>query len=217
MCLEEVIEKETCRFGTLSKRIGLKLLAYLILPLYTLWFTAGYDWFQLNFSVIGYELGHRDAFLLWGILVGTYYWMSLRAVLRASKVLSGTIKKYRGTFSLALCCDLFLLFCAVTTPYLPNEFPFKAFLHIVFSALSAVLLLTIMLSLTAVLAFGKENQPKFCAFFVICLFIAFISGILLIAAGIVSSALEIFFTLSTIWLSDQMLRALEKKPKKFSS
>ena len=40
---------------------------------------------------------------------------------------------------------LVLLFCAITTPYLPEELPLKSVLHIVFAFLSAVLVLLYLL------------------------------------------------------------------------
>ena len=48
----------------------LNLIAYIIIPAYTILFVKGYGWFTTNFSVIGNYLHRKDAFVLWGPLSG---------------------------------------------------------------------------------------------------------------------------------------------------
>lgn len=58
----------------------MNLLTYVVLPIYTVLLAAGYNWFTFNFSVIGYSLGRRDAFLFWGLLVGICYGRTLSSI-----------------------------------------------------------------------------------------------------------------------------------------
>ena len=171
----------------------MNLLTYVVLPIYTVLLAAGYNWFTFNFSVIGYSLGRRDAFLFWGLLVGICY--------------GRTLSSARGQtlFKVFIPLDLFILFCAVTTPYLPQVFPLKAILHILFAAAAAILLLLFLTGLTWRLS---RKDPKCSPSFYCCLAIAAVSVLLFLLAGIVSSSLEIFFTLSTIWLTDYLKKQL---------
>ena len=43
--------------------------AYILIPVYTLLFVAGSDWFTTNFSVLGDIAGRNEAFVLWGLMV----------------------------------------------------------------------------------------------------------------------------------------------------
>lgn len=103
----------------------LNLAAFFIIPGYTLLFIRNFNLFSLNFSVIGNMLGRKRGFCLWGMMTGWYFFWVLSRV-------SAHLKLSRGVRYLVHTA-LFLLFCAVTTPYLPEELPFKAFLHIVFA------------------------------------------------------------------------------------
>ena len=87
----------------------------------------------------------------------------------------------------------------VTTPYLPEELPFKAFLHIVF-AMAAALCLCLYLFLAA-WRLRKEDRTAGLVTLWCLAGILLVSAVLLILVGIVSSALEIFFTFSTVFLS----------------
>ena len=166
----------------------LNLIAYIIIPAYTILFVKGYGWFTTNFSVIGNYLHRKDAF---------YY--SLRTAIRLMK------QKPKGTFLVP--SSLVLLFCAITTPYLPEEMPFKSFLHIIFAFMAAVLLLA---SLFLIILKEYRTDPSR---YGSCLFawagIVAGSAFLLILVGIVSSALEIYFTITSVILTRRLLVKLK--------
>lgn len=107
--------------------------AYILIPVYTLLFVAGSDWFTTNFSVLGNIAGRNEAFVLWGLMVGIYFFVCLRKIFRRMP------EKPAGTWLVPLA--LVLLDFAVTTPYLPEMFPLKAYLHIVFAFLAAACLI----------------------------------------------------------------------------
>ena len=183
----------------------MNLLTYVVLPIYTVLLAAGYNWFTFNFSVIGYSLGRRDAFLFWGLLVGICYGRTLSSISGSLTRLHLLSARGQTLFKVFIPLDLFILFCAVTTPYLPQVFPLKAILHILFAAAAAILLLLFLTGLTWRLS---RKDPKCSPSFYCCLAIAAVSVLLFLLAGIVSSSLEIFFTLSTIWLTDYLKKQL---------
>lgn len=83
--------------------------AYILIPVYTLLFVAGSDWFTTNFSVLGNIAGRNEAFVLWGLMVGIYFFVCLRKIFRHMP------EKPAGTWLVPLA--LVLLDFAVTTPY----------------------------------------------------------------------------------------------------
>lgn len=177
----------------------LKFMAYFFIPLYTFLFTKGYNWFTTNFSVIG-SIDKKLAFFIWGIVVSWYFYMIFRQI--------------HSCIQLSPFCSrlvpaaVLLLFFAITTPYLPEELPLKSFLHIVFAFVSTLLLL---LFLSAVVwgqyrLFPDSYRPFLAG---LCAIVA-VSAVLLILAGIVSSALEIFITITTVLLSDRLADRIKK-------
>ena len=163
------------------------LTAYLFIPASTILFAKGNNWFTTNFSVLGSSLDRKNAFTLWGLLVGVYFFCILHHISRK------IIPALKGTSLISI--SLLLLVCAITTPYLPAVFPFSSFFHVLFAFLAAVCLAVFLILLLWQLChiFPKQFAHYPAGLFLILLF----SGFLLAAAGIVSSALEIFFTIST--------------------
>ena len=143
----------------------LNITAYFIIPVYTFLFAWGTDLFRLNFSVLGSLANRKNAFLLWGIIVGIYFYYVL-----------------------------ILLAFAVTTPYLPENRPFRAFLHVIFAFSASVLLLACLYLI--VWKLYCMNREVYRPYFICLNIITVLSAMLLCLAGIVSSALEIFFTVS---------------------
>ena len=59
----------------------LSFIAYAVIPVYTLMFVSGTNWFTSNLSVIGSWPGRRTAFFFLGILIGLYYLVVLKRLL----------------------------------------------------------------------------------------------------------------------------------------
>ena len=175
----------------------LNLSAYWLIPGFTIYFVQGSNWFTTNFSVLGSGLAKQNAFAFWGLLVGIYFFIILEII---SKYL---VLSPKETFFIPLA--LLLLTCAITTPYLPGQFPFKSFLHVIFAFLSAVCLAFFLI--LVVWKLHRARPGPFWPYSLGLALIIFFGLILLIAAGIVSSALEIFFTLS----ATLFCRRLERK------
>lgn len=178
----------------------LTITAYFIIPVYTILFAWGTDWFTLNFSVLGNLATRKNAFLLWGLLVGAYFYYVLKHIIR--RLPRNQKEKALSTAALVL------LALAVTTPYLPEARPFKAFLHVAFAFTASILLLLCIYMV--VWKLYCINQNVYRSYLTGLNIITVLSAALLFLAGIVSSALEIFFTLSCTVLLQKLYRRLTR-------
>lgn len=181
--------------------------AYILIPVYTFLFAINSDWFRTNFSVLGNIAGRKEAFVLWGLIVGIYFFCILRKIVRNMP------QKPTGVWLIPTA--LVLLDFAVTTPYLPEEMPLKSSLHIVFAFLAAVCLVLCLFFIILKLYQTAEMAEK--SIYLLYLSgmgaIVIVSAFLFILAGIVSSALEIFFTVSATLMAYRLyLRICKKKP-----
>ena len=145
-------------------------------------------------------IGRQGNLVAWSTLVGGYFYWTLYQILLLIPF------DLRWTWMIPF--DLILLFLAVTTPYLPDQFPFQASLHFIFAFFSAVILVLILILLCGSLY--RTDKRKFRPFFWELGGIITISLILLLYAGFVTSALEIFFTISCSLFLFQLLRKLQK-------
>ena len=124
--------------------------AYVLIPVYTFLFAINSDWFRTNFSVLGNIAGRKEAFVLWGLIVGIYFFFILRRIIRHMP--------RKPTASWLVYLALVLLDFAVTTPYLPEQMPLKASLHIVIAFLprNKCLLILWLQSQSAVISEPKK-------------------------------------------------------------
>lgn len=173
-----------------------ELAAYLIIPAYTILFAADSNWFTANFSVLGNQIGQEKRFALWGLLVGGYFYRCLR------KIIGCMEKPLRGAWLVPTA--LLLLVFAVTTPYLPETLPRQSFLHVVFAFCAAVCLIVVLFLI--VWKLKQEDARTYAPFLGGLWGIAGGSLFLLALAGMISSALEIFFTISASVLVCRLYR-----------
>lgn len=177
------------------------IFAYLIIPAYTIVFARNYSWFETNFSAIGSLVTRREGFLLWGLIVGTFCYKTLKAIIKAN---GGN--KYE---KISLYVSAVLLFCGVTTPYLPEIMPLKAKLHVIFSFIAGIT--TMICTQMVTLRLKKEDYERFRLYPIYNIGIIGISALLFLTVGMVSSALEIFYTISTVIMLQNIKRKLERK------
>lgn len=168
-----------------------RLTAYVIIPVFTILFSLDDNWFTSNFSVIGSQIEKQEKFVLWGLVVGIYFFLCLRRISAAIAARNSPAPKGMWLVPLALV----LLTFAITTPYLPRQFPLKSFLHVIFAFLAAVCLVLGMF--LTVWNLYKKKPKQYRPFLTGLAGIIFFSLFLLWLCGIVSSALEVFFTISS--------------------
>lgn len=172
------------------------LIALCLIPLSTILFAGSENWFTTNFSILGNSIGKQGTLVTWGVLVGGYFYWALR------KIILQIPPAIHWAWMIPF--DLLLLFLAITTPYLPEQLPFQASLHFLFAFFSAVFLIVILTAISIYLY--AADKRKFRPFLWELGGIIAVSLYLLVRAGFVTSALEIFFTISCSFFIYQMYR-----------
>lgn len=179
---------------TQKKRIWLNFFACFLIPVYTLIFAGTVQWFGTNFSVLAVTgPKHYRGFLLWGLMAGSYflvmlYWLSGTCVHYWQRTLT------RG-LTVTACGSLI---SAIMVPYLPAYFPRYAKLHIVLAFAACVLLMVAILCL--LLWWEKESRGYYKRQMTIWKLIVAGSGLIFLMGGMVTTALEVFFTITTTLL-----------------
>lgn len=177
-----------------TKRIWLNFFACFFIPVYTLIFAGTVQWFGTNFSVIAVTgPRHYRGFILWGLMAGSFflimlYLLSSTCVQKWQRIVT------RGV-TLAACGSLVY---GLMVPYLPVYFPQYAQLHIVLAFAACVLLMLAILCL--LLWWEKEKKGHYKRQMIAWGLITAGSGVIFLLGGMVTSALEVFFTITTTLL-----------------
>lgn len=175
--------------GHKETHLILNVFACFLLPAFTMLFAGEENWLRTNFSLLAVQgRGHYYAFLLWGLTAGSYFFLLL---LRLTATLPGVWSRrwlWGGILLACLCLEGALLI-----PYLPEQFPRYARMHVCLAFAAGGLVMLVLLGVLLCLRREEERcRPLLWAW-------AGIGGgsVLIFAlAGIVTSALEIFVTLS---------------------
>lgn len=189
----------------------LDLFACFLIPTYTLLFAGSVEWFGTNFSVIAVTgEDHYWGFVYWGVLAGGYFAVMLT---KLALILPRLWQRIAVCLLTLLAC--LALGYALAIPYLPDDFPGFASLHVVLAAGACVLL---MLALLLVLLLLYRRGPeRYRPLLVRWGLIAGGSGLLFLLAGMVSSALEVFFTITAALLTRRLWLTAEEERKNFRS
>ena len=175
-------------------RFLLDFFACFLIPAYTLLFAGSTAWFGTNFSVIA-VLGpdHYRGFVYWGLLAGGYFFVMLNALAAALPDFWGRLTTRLLAAAACLC-----LAYALAIPYLPKYFPKYAALHVLLAAGACVLLmLALLVVLTALRPADPERWGR-----PLRLWGLIVAGcaVLFLIPMMVSTALEVFFTISAALL-----------------
>lgn len=167
----------------------LDLWGVFLIPAYTLLFAGSVEWFSTNFSVLAVAgAGHYRGFLVWGLLAGGYFLVML--TLLTSALPRRNIRRMIYTFgwSGAVCLGL-----GLPLPYVPEFLPGISQLHVLLAFSACVLVMLALLVLTMALYREDKSYRPFLkgwgAIVAGC-------GVLFALSGMISTALEVFFTLS---------------------
>ena len=174
--------------------IGLNLVVCFLIPVCTVLFAGNAPWLTSNFSVIAVSGKEQyQDFWRWELLVGGYFAVVLFQI--GSTFADRGVRQAIYLITLTSCA---CLGCAMLFPYLPQFLPRVAFLHVLWAGTACILL---MLVLFLALACGwREDRSRYASLLLAWAGIAAGSLLLLAAAGMVSSMLEVFFTLSSTLL-----------------
>ena len=173
----------------------LDLFACFLIPAYTLLFAGSVQWFGTNFSVLAVTgPDHYRGFLLWGVLAGGYFFVMLNKL-----AFTLPARWQRTLVRLLAACAVLSLAYALAIPYLPQYFPKYAALHVLLAAGACVLL---MLALQfIVLVFRRREPERWAGVMRFCWFMAIGCAVLFLIPRMVSTALEVFFTISAALLA----------------
>lgn len=172
----------------------LDFFACFLIPAYTLLFAGSVEWLGTNFSVLAVTgRDHYRGFFLWGLMAAGYFLAVLTSLAR-------TLPKRRERWGLIFLCltACACLGCALVVPYLPEDFPQFAKLHVVLAFGACALMMAAIL--LALLCCRRADKKRYNKLLWAWLFITAGSVVLFLAAGMVSSALEVFFTISAALL-----------------
>lgn len=172
----------------------LDFFACFLIPAYTLLFAGSMQWFGTNFSVIAVTgPDHYRGFVYWGVLAGGYFFVMLN---RLAFRLPG--RWMRTLVRLLAACAVLSLAYALAIPYLPRYFPKYAALHVLLAAGACVLLMADLLFI--ILVFRRRDPDRWAGAMGFCRFIIIGCAILFLIPMMVSTALEVFFTISAALL-----------------
>lgn len=172
----------------------LDFFACFLIPTYTLLFAGSMQWFSTNFSVIAVTgPDHYRGFVYWGLLAGSYFFVMLsKLAFRLPR------RRERNLVRLLTVCAVLSLAYAVAIPYLPAYFPKYAALHVLLAAVACVLL---MLALLVILtALRRTDPPRWRRPLRAWGLIVLACAVLFLIPRMVSTALEVFFTISAALL-----------------
>lgn len=177
-----------------------------IFPLATLAYAGRSPWFLTNFSVLGGGEG-RPVFLLWGATAGLYFCRFTGQLLKISASCSQTAFGRRAGRPLpeAALLSLSAIFfaAALFLPYRPERSLPLSGLHTACAFLASA-----GLSAAVLLSAGRLCRlwPQlFLPFFPMAAAAACVAAVLFLAAGMVSTALEVYFSLSMAFLLSWLL------------
>lgn len=178
-----------------SRHFWLDFFACFLIPAYTLLFAGSMQWFGTNFSVIAVTgPDHYRGFIYWGILAGGYFFVML------SKLAFTLPLRWERTLARLLAALAVLsLAYALAIPYLPVFFPKYAALHVLLAAGACVLL---MVNLQFIILVHRRRDPaRWAGVMRFCWFIVGGCAVLFLIPEMVSTALEVFFTISAALLA----------------
>ena len=187
----------------------LDLFACFLIPAYTLLFAGSVEWLGTNFSVIAVTgKDHYWGFVYWGALAGGYFAVMLTKL----ALILPRLWQRSAVCLLALLACLALGY-ALAIPYLPDDFPGFASLHVVLAAGACVLLMLALL--LVLLSLYRDSPEQYRLLLVRWWLIVGGSGLLFLLAGMVSSALEVFFTITAALLTRRIWLTVGERQEKF--
>ena len=187
----------------------LDLFACFLIPAYTMLFAGSVEWLGTNFSVIAVTgKDHYWGFVYWGALAGGYFAVMLTKL----ALILPRLWQRSAVCLLALLACLALGY-ALAIPCLPDDFPGFASLHVVLAAGACVLLMLALL--LVLLSLYRDSPENYRLLLVRWGLIVGGSGLLFLLAGMVSSALEVFFTITAALLTRRIWLTVGERQEKF--
>lgn len=184
----------------------INLFSWFIIPFLTVLMPGKSSWMKSNFSVAGNQPPGQFFLILWGSVTGAFFYRLIKKTIgQAAPFIQ--IKKEEFLTDTAI----FLLLVSVLLPYNPKTWLLLSAIHVACAFLASVLLYLIFLTLDLKLYFCHPRD--FRSLTVMLLSVLPVCLVLFLSAGaMISSALEIFFTIfCSLWLRRFYLTVLSLK------
>lgn len=192
------------RRGRLEREhLLLDLYGWYLLPAYTLLFAGHRGWFDTNFSVLAVSgITYYRSFLLWGAVTAVYFGGIL---VRLTALLAPS---YRLRVLGLMGGALLSLSVGIPLPYLPEQFPKLARIHLMLCFATCVWLMAALLAV--IVALYRRERNRYASMLSRWWYIIVGSGILFGLAGMISSAMEVYFVLSAALLCRRLYELREE-------
>lgn len=173
----------------------INLFSWFIIPCMTILMPGKSSWLKSNFSVAGSQPPGQLFLIFWGVVTGSFFYLLIKKTIRQAAFFIHGDKEKDLTE-----CAVFLLLVSVFLPYQPATYPILSVMHVACAFVASTLLYMILLLLDLKMYFHLPDV--FRTMTVALLAVLPVSLLLFIWAGsMISSALEIFFTISCcLWL-----------------
>lgn len=183
----------------------LRLFAYVIIPVYTIYLALQGSLLESNLSVICSDVAFKKHFIIWTLMIITFIYFVLTAIIKKYQLL------FQKTMYGIIISSCILFFLSSITPYLPTLYPDKAKYHVFFAFSATVLLLLSFLLITWQLK--RIDNRKYHRYFLYCIVIDAISFFMFTSIGIISGLLELFITISCACLAARIFTLCDYNPK----
>lgn len=173
----------------------INLFSWFIIPALTVMMPGKTSWIKSNFSVATSQPPGQFFLILWGSITGSFFFLLLKKTIGQA---SPFIRAEREMILTGLA--VFLLFLSVLLPYTPEVRPLLSTVHVACAFISSALFYMILFLLDFKMYFLSPESFRTLTLALlsalpVCLFL------FLLAGNMISSALEIFFTVfSCLWL-----------------
>lgn len=189
------------------------IIANWMIPLATVLFPLGTDWFFSNFSLVG-SGDRRMEFILWGCFVGLYFSWAARRVLNTAEQAKATGADITAQAEVMsadphlkatrrlLWVSGILFVIALATPYRPQRQPLISQVHVGSAAMTGVCFMVCVM----VLSYYVKKDGGRGNYLPVTLTVMACCAVTFCILGIVSSALEVYFVVGCAAVLYQMHR-----------
>lgn len=189
------------------------IIANWMIPLATVLFPLGTDWFFSNFSLVG-SGDRRMEFILWGCFVGLYFSWAARRVLNTAEQAKATgaditaqaevmsADPHLKATQRLLWVSGILFVIALATPYRPQRQPLISQVHVGSAAMTGVCFMVCVM----VLSYYVKKDGGRGNYLPVTLTVMACCAVTFCILGIVSSALEVYFVVGCAAVLYQMHR-----------
>lgn len=185
------------------------LFSYVLIPLSTLFLSRGTSLFHTNFSSIRTVLERQGEFLLWGLLTGGYFFLSLRALIGRLDADRGGLPVSKSCLRILLSASLWGMILFLAIPYRPEDAPVSSALHVGFALLASCLFLLCLFFFVMEIYWQDADRGRPLLLLLLIAVTACLASWIL--SGIINTAMEICLVFTGCYLIRRFWILLPKR------